>query len=71
MAVQTLETQGQLAILRQKAVEGTLTRDEMIAAVKMLRADRVSAVRTTAAKGAARPKAPIPDADDMLAELGK
>lgn len=70
MSAQSPEMISQLAVLRQAAVDGSLTREQTLAAMKMLRADRVSAVRTTPAKGA-KPKAPIPSADDMLNDLMK
>ena len=63
------ETQGRLAFLRAKAIEGTLTLEEMKEAVIMMRGDRASSVRNTDARRA-KVKAAIPDADSMLDELG-
>lgn len=64
------ETQQRIATLRQKAVEGTLTLDEMREAVKMMRGDRASSVKASADSRRAKVKAAIPDADTMLDELG-
>ena len=63
------ETQGRLAALRQKAVEGTLTIEEMKEAIVMMRGDRASSVKNTDARRA-KVKAAIPDADTLLDELG-
>lgn len=67
---QTIETQSRLAALRQRAIEGTLTKEEMKQAIIMLRADRVSAVKSSDASKRKAAKAAIPSADDMLKELG-
>lgn len=67
--VQSLETQSELARLRQRAISGELTQDEMKKAIIMLRADRVSAVKNTEAGKRKAAKAAIPDADTMLNEL--
>lgn len=66
--VQSIETQSLLAKLRQKAVEGTLTQEEMKLAVKQMRGDRMTAVKSSSSK-TKQAKAVIPDADDMLKEL--
>lgn len=65
----TPEVQAKISIYRQKALDNTLTEDEMRDAVRILRAGRTSAA-TAAAKSKASAKAAIPNADDMLAELG-
>lgn len=64
------ETQGRLAILRAKAVDGTLTLEEMKEAVVMMRGDRASSVRNSDSSRKAKVKAAIPSADAMLNELG-
>lgn len=64
------ETQGRLAILRAKAVDGTLTLEEMKEAIVMMRGDRASSVRNSDSSRKAKVKAAIPSADDMLNELG-
>jgi hypothetical protein len=60
-----------IAIWRQKAVEGTLTREEMKEAILALRGSRVSAA--AASEGARRKaaKTEVPSADDLLRELGE
>ena len=66
------ETQMKIAVWRQKAMEGTLTLEEMREAVIIMRGDRKNSANA-AASGArrAKAKAAIPSADDMLEELGK
>lgn len=64
------ELQSKIALWRQKAVNGTLTQDEMREAILALRADRVGAAVASAASKRSKAKAEIPDADDLLAEMG-
>lgn len=64
------ETHSRLAILRQKAIEGTLNLDEVKEAVKLMRADRMSAATAPSTARKAKAKAVIKDADEMLDELG-
>jgi len=63
------ETQTRLDALRQKASSGPLTMEEMREVVVHLRADRKSAA-STKAKSTSKAKAIIPDADELLKELG-
>lgn len=66
----TPEVMSKIAIWRQKAVEGTLSSDEMKEAILVIRGDRRSAAH---ASDGARKKAAvkvIPSADDLLDELG-
>ncbi len=67
MAV-SLETQQRIAELRQKArtPEG-LTLDETREAIRFLRQERLA---MPAGKSSPRTKAPAPNADDLLSELG-
>lgn len=64
------ELQSKIALWRQKAVQGTLTQEEMKEAILALRADRVGAAVASAASKRSKAKAEIPDADDLLAEMG-
>jgi hypothetical protein len=66
----TLDLNSRIAIWRQKAVEGTLTREEMKEAIAALRGPRANAAM--ASEGARRKtaRAVIPSADDLLKELG-
>lgn len=68
----TAEMQAQVQLWRQKAREGTLTQEEMRAAIAALRQDRVSAADTSAKsrekKATTRAKANI-NSDDLLNEL--
>lgn len=63
------ETHSRLTVLRQKAIEGTLTLEEMKEAVVMMRGDRASSVKQGDTRRA-KVKAAIPDADSLLNELG-
>lgn len=64
------ETQSKMQIWRQKALDGSLSMDELKEAVAALRADRKSAMETSAAKRTAKAKKEIPSAQDLLADLG-
>ena len=70
MSAQTPELQAKIAIWRQKAVDGTLTVEEMKEAILALRAGRVSAAHASEASRRKAAKVAIPSADDLLAELG-
>ena len=63
------ETLARIAQLRQKCVEGTASREDMVEAVKLLRQDRKSAATASDASRRRTAKAVIPSADDMLSEL--
>jgi hypothetical protein len=64
------ELQSKIALWRQKAVQGTLSPDEMKEAILALRQDRIGAAVASAASKRTKAKAEIPDADDLLAEMG-
>jgi len=66
----TPEINQRVAILRAKAASNTMTEQDMVEAIKLLRAGRVGAA--AASDGARRKsaKAAIPDADTLLGELG-
>lgn len=65
------QTSSQIAILRQRAIDKTLTLEELREAVKMLRAGRASATAAAKASGKSRAtKAPV-NVDDLFSELDK
>jgi hypothetical protein len=64
------ETQSRIAILRQKATEGTITLDEMREAVVLLRAGRMGAAISSEQARKTRAKKEVRTADQMLGELG-
>ena len=64
------ETIAEVAVLRQKSAEGTLTQDDMKKAIRFLRADRRSAAAASEISRRGKAKAAIPSADDMLDQLG-
>lgn len=64
------ELQSKMLIWRQKAVDGSITKEELTEAMAALRGARKSAATATAAAKVKKAKAAIPSADDLLAELG-
>jgi plasmid rolling circle replication initiator protein Rep len=66
----TPEIQSKIAVWRQKALDGTLTLEEMKEAVKLMREGRVSAASASDSSRRKTAKAEIKSADEMLDELG-
>jgi len=66
----TPETQAKIAQWRVKALDGTLTIEEMREAIIALRGDRLGAAHASAASKRKKAIADIPSADDLLNELG-
>lgn len=64
------ELNQRIAVWRSKAAAGTLTKDEMREAIKVLRQDRIAAAANSDRARTSRAKAEIPDADDLLKEMG-
>ena len=62
----SIEVQTRVAELRQKSREGTLTMDDMREGIILLRADRLAMPQGKPTKS----KAPPPNVDDLLSELG-
>lgn len=65
------EVAGRLAVLKQKALEGTLTLEEMKEGVRLMRGDRAVAQVVSTTSRTKRARAEIKTADEMLDELGK
>ena len=69
---QSLELQAQIQIWQQRAADGTMTQEEYKKVILALRQERRGAAEASA--GARKKKAaaavPVPDADDLLSELG-
>lgn len=63
------ELQSKIALWRQKAIDGTLTQEEMKEAIVALRGDRRSAAHASDKSRRTKAKAAIPSADDLLSEL--
>lgn len=57
-------------IWRQRAKEGSLTEADMAEAIAAIRGDRKSAAIASDTSRRKTAKAVVPDADDMLKELG-
>lgn len=66
----TPEMMSKIQQWRQKAIDGTLSEEEMFEAVRLLREDRTAALAATTAKKKREAAVMIPDADDLLKELG-
>jgi hypothetical protein len=67
------ELQAKIASWRVKAVDGTITKEEMQEAILLMRQDRRGAAiasEKSAATKVTKAKAVIPSAEDMLKELG-
>jgi hypothetical protein len=63
------QLQSQIAGWRQRAIEGTLSTEELIVAVKLIREGRVSAAYSADAAKRKKAVAAIPAANDLLSEL--
>lgn len=59
----------QMPIWKARAARGELTKAELFEAMRVLRAGRQSAAEQTVAKRAAKAKAAIPSADDLLGQM--
>ena len=64
------ELQAKIAIWRAKAVDNTLTPEDMAEYIKSLRGERMSAAATTDKARRAKATKIIPTAEDLLGELG-
>ena len=66
------EVQSRIAVLRQKAADGSVTLEEMKEAIVLIRGDRASAAiaSETSRRNKSTKKAEIKSADEMLNELG-
>jgi hypothetical protein len=65
----TPELNAKIAIWRQKAIDGTLTIEEMKEAISALRQGRVSAGIASATSRAKKAKVEVPSAANLLAEM--
>jgi uncharacterized protein YnzC (UPF0291/DUF896 family) len=63
----SVETQLRISELREKARNGTLTVEECKEAINFLRQERLAMPQSSAKS---RTKAPPPNADDLLKDLG-
>ena len=66
----TSEINQRIAILRAKAAAGTLTESDMVEAIQFLRAGRVGAQIASDTSRRKKATVDIPDADDLLREMG-
>lgn len=64
------ETQSRMATLRSKCADGSIQAEELIEAIKLMRAGRISAVTASAASKAKKTKAPV-NVADLFADLDK
>lgn len=65
------ETQTKIQQARQKALDGSITTEELIEAIKLMRQDRTSAITAaaTATRGKSKAKSANINVDDILAEF--
>lgn len=63
------ETQARLAVLRQKATDGSITEEEMQEGIRLLRGDRIGAQIASDTSRRKKATVAIPSADDLLNEL--
>lgn len=63
----SLETQQRIAELREKGRQGTMTLEDCKEAIAFLRQERLAMPQT---KASPRTKAAVPNADDLLKDLG-
>lgn len=66
----TPELNSKITIWRQKALEGTLSVDDLKSAIEALRGDRRGASVASEASRRGKAKVVVPSAEDLLAELG-
>lgn len=71
MPTMTPEMQSKVMLWRAKADAGTLTEEEMIQGIKLMREGRYGASVASDTAKRKRAAAVIPDADDLLKELGE
>jgi hypothetical protein len=67
--MQTPELQAQIAVWRQKALDGTLTVEEMRAALDLMRGGGRAAASTPRTSGAKKAAKSIVSGDNLLNEL--
>lgn len=65
----TPETNAQIGIWRQAAIDGTLSVEDMQKAIIVLRQDRIGASIASDKSRSKKAKSIIPSADDLLAEM--
>lgn len=70
MPTMSPEMQSKIAVWRAKAEAGMLTEEEMVEGIKALRQERFGAASASDASKRKKAAAVIPDADDLLKELG-
>lgn len=64
------ELQAKIAMWRYKAAQGTLTPEDEKEAIAALRSGRIGAAVSSERARTARAKVAIPDANDLLNEIG-
>jgi hypothetical protein len=67
---QSNELQNQISVWRQKTQDGTMTTEDYKAAIAAIRGDRKSAHAASDQSRRTKAKAVIPDAKQLLGELG-
>ncbi len=67
--IQSAEVQAKIASIRQKMLDNSITKEELIHAVALMRGDRRKAAESSTTAKRAKAKKEIPNANDLLSEL--
>lgn len=67
----TPDIQSRIAILRQKCIDGTVTKEELIEALREMAQGRLAAVKASAASKKKAARAEVKPANEMLDELSE
>lgn len=70
MPLPSPEVQSRIAVLRAKALDGSLSIDDMKEAINLMRADRTGAAVASANSKAKAAKTAVPNVSDLLDEIG-
>jgi len=70
MPLPSPEVQSRIAVLRARALDGSITLDDMKEAISLMRADRKGAAIASATSKAKSAKAAVPNVADLLDEIG-
>lgn len=67
---QSPELQSKLAVWRAKALDGSITKEEMHEAMALMRGERTGAVKASENSRRKTARAAVPSADELMDELG-
>lgn len=70
MPLPSPEVQSRIAVLRARALDGSITIEDMKEAINLMRADRKGAAIASATSKAKTAKTAVPNVSDLLDEIG-